>query len=67
MTVTQLRGPRRMIADKMLARHPHVFGDASNAKSAEQQVQDWETIKAEERAAKAETGVLDGVAKEAGR
>ena len=51
------------IADKMLARHPHVFGDASNAKSAEQQVQDWESIKAEERAAKAETGVLDGVAR----
>ncbi len=51
------------IADKMVARHPHVFGDESNAKSAEQQVRDWEAIKAAERAEKRETGVLDGVAK----
>ena len=51
------------IADKMVARHPHVFGDESNAKSAEQQIADWERITAAERAAKAETGVLDGVAK----
>ena len=50
------------IADKMVARHPHVFGDESNAKSAEQQVQDWETMKAAERAAKARGGVLDDVA-----
>jgi len=50
------------IADKMIARHPHVFGTDSNAKSAEQQVQDWETVKAAERAAKARGGVLDDVA-----
>lgn len=50
------------MSDKMVARHPHVFGDESNAKSAEQQTADWETIKAAERAAKAEKGVLDGVA-----
>jgi ATP diphosphatase len=50
------------IADKMVARHPHVFGDESNAKSAEQQVQDWESVKAAERAAKARGGVLDDVA-----
>lgn len=50
------------IADKMIARHPHVFGDESNAKSADQQTRDWETVKAAERAAKAQTGVLDGVA-----
>ncbi len=50
------------MSDKMVARHPHVFGDESNAKSAEQQTRDWETIKAAERAAKAQTGVLDGVA-----
>lgn len=52
----------RGMADKMVARHPHVFGPESNAKSAEQQTQDWETIKAAERAKKKETGVLDGVA-----
>ena len=52
----------RAIADKMVARHPHVFGDESRDKSAEQQTVDWERVKAAERAAKAETGVLDGVA-----
>jgi len=51
------------ISDKMVARHPHVFGDESRDKSAEQQVLDWEQIKAAERAGKKETGVLAGVAK----
>ncbi|MBU3261328.1 nucleoside triphosphate pyrophosphohydrolase [Roseovarius sp. PS-C2] len=50
------------ISDKMVARHPHVFGDESRDKSAEQQTRDWEAIKATERADKAQTGVLDGVA-----
>jgi nucleoside triphosphate diphosphatase len=50
------------IADKMIARHPHVFGDESNAKSADQQVADWEKLKAAERAAKAKGGVLEDVA-----
>ena len=50
------------ISDKMVARHPHVFGDESRDKSAEQQSRDWETVKAAERAAGARTGVLDGVA-----
>ncbi|MFZ5964692.1 nucleoside triphosphate pyrophosphohydrolase [Thalassococcus sp. BH17M4-6] len=50
------------ISDKMVARHPHVFGDEDRDKSAEQQTRDWERIKAAERASKAERGVLDGVA-----
>jgi len=50
------------MSDKMVARHPHVFGDESRDKSAEQQVNDWETIKAAERAGKAQKGTLDGVA-----
>ncbi|WP_121629933.1 nucleoside triphosphate pyrophosphohydrolase [Tropicibacter alexandrii] len=50
------------MSDKMVARHPHVFGGESREKSAEQQTRDWETIKAAERAAKAEKGVLAGVA-----
>ncbi|WBU53684.1 nucleoside triphosphate pyrophosphohydrolase [Paracoccus sp. SCSIO 75233] len=50
------------ISDKLIDRHPHVFGDESRDKSAAQQVRDWETIKAAERAKKAEKGVLDGVA-----
>ena len=52
----------RNIADKMVARHPHVFGDASRDKSAEQQTADWEAIKAAERGRKAQAGTLDGVA-----
>lgn len=52
----------RSISDKMVARHPHVFGDESRDKSAEQQTIDWERIKAAERAGKAQTRTLDGVA-----
>jgi ATP diphosphatase len=50
------------ISDKMVARHPHVFGDESRDKSADQQTQDWEKIKAAERAAKKRGGVVDEVA-----
>jgi nucleoside triphosphate diphosphatase len=50
------------ISDKMVARHPHVFGEESRDKSAEQQTADWEAIKAQERAGKAQKGALDGVA-----
>jgi ATP diphosphatase len=49
----------RAISDKMVARHPHVFGDESREKSAEQQTADWERIKAAERGP---ARVLDGVA-----
>ena len=53
------------IADKMIHRHPHVFGAESRDKSAHQQTADWEKIKAAERAAKgqAKTRTLDGVAR----
>lgn len=49
----------RAISDKMVARHPHVFGSDSRNKSAEQQTADWEAIKALERG---QARVLDGVA-----
>ena len=52
----------RSISDKMISRHPHVFGNESRDKSAEQQVADWEQIKAAERVGKKESSVLDGVA-----
>ena len=48
------------IAGKMIRRHPHVFGDAA-ARDAETQTTAWEAQKAEERAARAETGTLAGV------
>lgn len=51
---------------KMLRRHPHVFGEAER-RDADQQVEAWEAIKAQERAAKGESSdpvsVLDGVAR----
>ena len=50
------------VSDKMIARHPHVFGTESRDKSAAQQTADWEKIKAAERAGKAQGGTLDGVA-----
>ena len=49
----------RAISDKMVARHPHVFGDEDRNKSAAQQTADWEKIKAAERGP---VRVLDGVA-----
>mgnify|MGYP000017603720 CR=1 FL=1 len=50
------------MSNKMLSRHPHVFGTESRDKSADQQTADWEAIKAAERADKAQQGTLDGVA-----
>jgi ATP diphosphatase len=52
----------RAISNKMVARHPHVFGEEDRDKSAEQQTRDWEAIKAAERAGKKQGGALDGVA-----
>lgn len=49
------------ITDKMVRRHPHVFGDAA-ARDAAAQTDAWEAQKAEERARRAETGTLAGVA-----
>jgi ATP diphosphatase len=52
------------INDKMLRRHPHVFGDQHIADAAAQTV-NWEKLKAEERAAKGQTdtSALAGVSK----
>ena len=52
----------RAIADKMVRRHPHVFGDAPIGDiGAAAQTAAWEARKAAERAARAETGTLAGV------
>jgi MazG family protein len=45
------------ICDKMIRRHPHVFGEASHRDSAEQ-TEAWEAIKADERAQKAKAASL---------
>lgn len=52
------------LVDKMVSRHPHVFGSADISTASEQALA-WETMKAKERAKKAKSGVpsaLDGVA-----
>lgn len=51
----------RAIADKMVRRHPHVFGDAGE-RETDMQVASWEAQKRAERAARAEAGTLVGVA-----
>ncbi len=50
----------RAIADKMIRRHPHVFGDAA-AREAAAHATAWETQKEAERQARAETGTLAGI------
>ena len=54
----------RGLVDKMVERHPHVFG-AGAIDSADAQIRAWEVMKAAERAKKAKAGpvsALDGVA-----
>ncbi len=50
----------RAIGDKMVRRHPHVFGDAA-ARDAAVQTEAWEAHKAAERRDRAEHGALAGV------
>ncbi|CAA7617921.1 nucleoside triphosphate pyrophosphohydrolase [Magnetospirillum sp. UT-4] len=50
------------IADKMVRRHPHVFGE-DGIRDAEAQTAAWEATKAGERAAKGADSVLDGIAR----
>ncbi len=51
------------ISTKMVARHPHVFGDAGTIENAAAQTVAWEEHKKRERAAKQKTGLLDDVAR----
>jgi ATP diphosphatase len=47
------------IADKLEARHPHIFGDDADTLDPSER---WETIKSAERRASGAIGALDGVA-----
>ena len=55
------------LVEKLLRRHPHVFaqgaieGVVDNSTSVDEVKRTWETIKQEERAGKAQGGVLDNV------
>src|SRR6266852_8829655 len=55
----------REIHDKMIRRHPHVFGK-TRAKDSAEVLRNWEQIKAEERRSsnKGESGAGEGVPKE---
>lgn len=48
----------RGIADKLIFRHPHVFGELSVADADEVKV-NWEILKAQEKAAKGQASVLE--------
>jgi tetrapyrrole methylase family protein/MazG family protein len=48
------------VADKLVRRHPHVFGD-QRVDGATQAFANWERMKQQETAAGAKQGVLDGV------
>ena len=48
------------IADKMEARHPHIFTDADDNRDRETR---WEALKEQERAAKGASSAMDGVAR----
>ncbi len=52
------------VSDKMIDRHPHVFGAESRDKTPAQQTRDWEEIKSRERAGKPShrESALSGVA-----
>ena len=61
--IVRLRRCRRTITDKMVRRHPHVFGacNGPRAHAERHQTAAWEAQKAAERAARAETGTLAGI------
>ncbi|MFZ9872537.1 MAG: nucleoside triphosphate pyrophosphohydrolase [Steroidobacteraceae bacterium] len=52
----------RAIANKLVRRHPHVFG-SQQALTADEQTLAWEGFKQNERAEAGERGTLDGVAR----
>ena len=55
----------RSIADKLEARHPHIFGPEESRAEAPGEARDerWEALKAAERAQKGASSAMDGVAR----
>ncbi len=49
------------VAQKMVDRHPHIWGDGSRDKTAADQVADWEAVKARERQGRTLKGVALGL------
>src|SRR5882757_1930106 len=50
------------VTEKMIRRHPHVFGDEEAKANAAAQKDFWEKLKESERTASGQTGLLDDVA-----
>jgi nucleoside triphosphate diphosphatase len=50
------------LSDKMIRRHPHVFGDASIS-TTQEQMKSWELLKTQEAAIKHRESLLDGIPK----
>ncbi|MFW5776962.1 MAG: nucleoside triphosphate pyrophosphohydrolase [Spirochaetota bacterium] len=50
------------IAEKLVRRHPHVFGEA-RVESTDDVLDQWQRIKVEQEGKRAKTGVLDGVSR----
>ncbi|MEQ6377531.1 nucleoside triphosphate pyrophosphohydrolase [Bacillaceae bacterium S4-13-58] len=56
----QIEDVIRSITEKMIRRHPHVFGDET-VQDADEVLGKWEDIKAEEKGEKKESSILDGI------
>lgn len=50
----------KRLSEKMIRRHPHVFGDAA-AKDTETVLANWQEIKAQEKGESASSSILDGI------
>lgn len=53
-------GVIQKISEKLIRRHPHVFGDLT-VKDSQEILRNWERIKSEERAEKNENSLMDGI------
>ena len=51
------------ISDKLVSRHPHVYGKASQVRTAEEQTRRWEEIKLTEKEHAQRKSIVDGVPK----
>ncbi len=56
-------GVCRAINEKMIRRHPHVFGDAAALGTSSEVLQRWEQIKLAEKGASKRESLLDGIPK----
>lgn len=51
----------KAISDKLVHRHPHVFGENTDADTADKVLKQWDEIKAAEKAGKEHESILDDV------